>query len=85
MCVCVYIYIYTFIISSDSFPIQLITEYWVEFPELYSRSLWIIYFIHGSVYMLLPNSCGQCSSGWASSFLVPSAGEQIELFIKDVS
>ena len=24
---------------SDSFPIEMITEYWVEFPVLYSRSV----------------------------------------------
>ena len=65
--VCVYIYIYIYICIhthththihsfSDSFPIQVITEYWVEFPVLYSRSLLIIYFIYNSVYLLIPNS-----------------------------
>jgi len=39
-----YIYIYPFF--SDSFPILVITEYWIEFFVLYSRSLLIIYFIY---------------------------------------
>ena len=38
------------------FPIQLITEYWSEFPVLSSRSLLVICFIYGRVYMLVPNS-----------------------------
>ena len=48
-----YTYIHSF---PDSFPIQVIKEYWVEFPVLYSRPLSIIYFIYSSVYMLIPNS-----------------------------
>ena len=45
-------YMYTYIHSFlDSFPIQAITEYWVEFPVLYSRSLIVIYFIYTSVYI----------------------------------
>ena len=48
-----YTYIHSFL---DSFPIQVITEYWVEFPVLYSRSLIVIYFIYGSVYMSIPIS-----------------------------
>ena len=35
---------------SDFFPIQIITEYWIEFPVLYSTSLLIIYFTYSSVY-----------------------------------
>ena len=38
-----YTYMYPF---SDSFPIEVITEYWVEFPVLYNRSLLIIYFMY---------------------------------------
>ena len=38
-------YIHSFL---DSFPI---TEYWVEFPVLYSRSLFVIYFICNCVYV----------------------------------
>jgi len=34
----------------DSFPIQTITEFSVEFPVLYSRSLLVIYFVFGSEY-----------------------------------
>ena len=48
-----YIHIPSF---SDTFPIQVITEYWVEFPVLYPRSLFAIYFIYSCVYMLIPNS-----------------------------
>ena len=43
--VCVYLHSF-----SDSFPIQVIIEYWVEcsVPNiLYSRSLLAIYFIYG--------------------------------------
>ena len=43
-----YTYIHSFL---DSFPIEAITEYWVEFPVLYSRSILVICFIYSSVYM----------------------------------
>ena len=43
-----YTYIHPFPVS---FPIQLITEYWVEFPGLYSSSLLGIYFIDRYVYV----------------------------------
>ena len=46
-----YAYIHSFL---DSFPIEAITEYWVEFPVLYSRYLLVIYFIYSSVYMPIP-------------------------------
>ena len=43
------IYTYTYILSFlDSFPIEVITEYWVEFPVLYSRLLLVTYFIYSS-------------------------------------
>ena len=48
-----YTYIHSFL---DSFPIQVITEYWVEFPVLYSRSLLVVYFIYSSGYMSIPIS-----------------------------
>ena len=38
------------------FSIYVITEYLVEFPVLYSRSLLIIYFIYNSVYVSTPIS-----------------------------
>ena len=38
---------------SDSFPI---IEYWVEFPVLYSRSLWTIHSLYTSEYLSVPNS-----------------------------
>ena len=33
------------IFFSDSFPLLVITKYWVELPVLYSRSLLVMYFI----------------------------------------
>ena len=43
----------------DSFPMWTITEYWVEFPVLYSRFLLVIYFIHQirSVAQSCPTLC----------------------------
>ena len=38
-----------------SFPLWFITEYWIWFPVLYSRTLFI-YFIYGRLYLLVPNS-----------------------------
>ena len=34
----------------------MITEYWLQFPVLDSRSLLIFYFVYSSVYILIPNS-----------------------------
>ena len=48
-----YTYIHPFL---DSFPVQAIIEYWVEFPVLYSRSLLVTCFIHSSVYVSIPIS-----------------------------
>ena len=45
------LYIYIYPLFLDSFPI---TEYWVEFPVLYRRSLLVIYFIYSSVLMSIP-------------------------------
>ena len=50
------LYIYIYPLFLDSFPIQFITEYWVEFPVLYSRSLLVIYVIYSSKYMSIPIS-----------------------------
>ena len=41
---------------SDSFPTQIITEYWVEFSGLYSRSSLANHSIYLSMYMPIPNS-----------------------------
>ena len=49
--VCVFIKLFL-----DYFPILVITEYWIEFPVLYSKSLLVIYFIYSSVYMSIPIS-----------------------------
>ena len=43
--------IYSFL---DSFPLQVITRNWVEFPVLFSRSLLVISFIYSSI--LAPHS-----------------------------
>ena len=48
-----YIYIYSF---SDAFPIYSITEYWIDFPVLYSQSLLFINFVNTSMYMPTPTS-----------------------------
>ena len=53
---CIYIYYICICSFSDSFPLEGITKYWVQFPVLYSRSLLVICFIYGNVYMLIPNS-----------------------------
>ena len=47
-------FLYTYICSFISF--SYITEYWVEFPVLYSRPLLVIYFIYSSVYVSIPVS-----------------------------
>ena len=38
----------------DSFPTQVITEYWVELPVLYNRCLLVIYFLYE---LLVTQSC----------------------------
>ena len=48
-------YAYTFINSLlDPFLIQVITEYWVEFPVLYSRSSLVVYLIQSRVHVAEP-------------------------------
>ena len=39
------VYIYISPLFLDSFPVQTIAEYWVNFPVLYSGFLLVIYFI----------------------------------------
>ena len=39
-------------LSNLFFPISVITNYWVDFPVLYSRSLLIIYFIQWCVHAI---------------------------------
>ena len=46
------LYIYIHPLTLESSPIQAITEYCVEFPMLYSRSLLAIYFIYKVIYIL---------------------------------
>ena len=51
-----YIHIYIYLLFFG-FPFHLgRTEHWVEFPVICSRFSLIIYFIHSSVYMPVPNS-----------------------------
>ena len=49
----IYIYIYIYILFLWSLPLYVIinTRYWVEFPVLYSKSLFVVCFICGSVYV----------------------------------
>ena len=48
-------YTYTHILSvSDSFPLEIITENWVEFPVLYIRSTLANYPLYCSAYMPIP-------------------------------
>ena len=51
-------HLYSFL---DSFPMWVITEYWEEFPVLYSRSLLVVYFIYSSVSCLLILSIFGCA------------------------
>ena len=52
ICVCVYISLLFFRVL---FSHIVIIDYWVEFSVLYSRFLFVIYFIYGGVYMSIPN------------------------------
>ena len=40
---------------SDSFPLLIITGYWVKFPVLYNRSPWASHSIYHSVHMPIPD------------------------------
>ena len=51
--ICIYIYIPS---SLDFLPIQVTKEHWVEFPVLYSRFSFVIYFIHSNIYVSFPGS-----------------------------
>ena len=48
----VQLYVMQYVHSSRLFPIYIITEYWVEFCVLYSRSLFI-YFTSSGVCVLI--------------------------------
>ena len=54
-----YTYIYSF---SDSCPILVVTEYWVEFPVLYSRSLLSIYTATAKPLQSCPTLCDPIDS-----------------------
>ena len=62
---------------SNSFPIQVFTEYWVEFPVLYCRCLLTIHFIYKNVHCQ--------SKPPIHSFLPPFPLVTISLFLKSVS
>ena len=51
----VYIYIYTHILFSYSFLLWFITGYWILFPVLHSRTLFI-HSIYNNLCLLIPNS-----------------------------
>ena len=61
----------------DSFLICTIPDYWVEFPVLHSKSLLVMYFIYGNVYMSngLPRwLSGKESACNANVGLIPGSG-----------
>ena len=60
-----YIYIYTPLFL-DYFAIQTITEYWIEFLVLKSRSLLIIYFIYNSASLVaqMANNPSATQESW---------------------
>ena len=68
-------YIYSF---SDSFPIEVITEYRAEFPVLYSRSLLGIYFIQSSVCTFTPRSTKLWVGGKGCSSLSERPAQEME-------
>jgi len=43
--------IHIYILFLDDFPLWFIIRYWIQFPELYDRSLLFIYLIYYSVYI----------------------------------
>ena len=47
------IHIHSFLYS---FPLRFITGYWIQFPELYNRTLLFMHSINTSLYQLTPNS-----------------------------
>ena len=54
--ICIYVYIYMYVSSfSYSFPLWFITGYWVYFPVLYSRTLFICS-LRNSLHLLIPDS-----------------------------
>ena len=69
----------TYIHSSPDFlPIQTITEYWVEFSVLYSRSLFILYTLGASlIAQLVKESACNAGDHGSISGLGRSAGEGI--------
>ena len=49
------LYTHIYISFFTSFPLWLITGYWIQLPTLYSRTLLLIQPIHGSLHLLIPN------------------------------
>lgn len=54
-------YMYSF---SYSLSLWVITGHWIQFPGLYSRTLWFICFLHSSLYPRIPNSLIQLLRQW---------------------
>ena len=46
-------YVHSF---SYAFPSWFITDYWIQFPVLCSRTLWFIHSIYNSLHLLIPDS-----------------------------
>ena len=48
---------YTYMCSfSYPFLLRLITEYWIQFPVVYSRTLLFIYSIYNSLHLIIPKA-----------------------------
>ena len=50
------LYICIYPLFLDFFPIYAITEYWIEVPVLYSKSLLVVYFTYITVYISIPTT-----------------------------
>ena len=44
-------------VYSDSLQLQVLTKCQVEFPVLYRRSPWVMYFVYSGLCLLIPTSC----------------------------
>ena len=44
------------ILFSYSFPLWIVTECWIQFPVLYSRTLLLILSVYNRLHLLIPNS-----------------------------
>ena len=67
-----YIYIHAYIdiyfLFSDSFPLQVITRYWIQSSVLLNRSLLFVCFVCSSVYLLIPSVMEHGYNSWFKVF-----------------